>query len=223
MDHLSSFYESFDSIDLDDISETTPMHSSEYNLLMEGLLIHYLKYKISLVQLEDLAKLLNMVPNNSVKLPTTKYLLAKEFFSLCSLECNRYVKCTNCKEQNKTNVFTNDPCVCGVTTKLSENNHFIVFRIEQQLKKIVCDNYDMIISYLNEEHSNDCITDLKNGIFDELKKKYRHFFSITINTDGVSLQKSNTLSLWPIQLICNFLPPEYRYNCNNIIVAGPRG
>lgn len=41
-----------------------------------------------------------------------------------------------------------------------------------------------------------------------------------VNTDGVSLKKSSNKSVWPLQIICNFLPPRIRYlNANIISVA----
>lgn len=219
MDDLSSFFESVDSIDIN-TSETQSAQSNDYNELIERLLKHYLRYKISLVQLEDLAKLLNSVPKTSVRLPTTKYLLTKEFSKLCSLECYRHITCSNCKTQNKKNFFSNDAliCQCGEQSKLSEDNHFITFNIEQQIKNIFCNNFNRIKT--STIFVNDNISDSVNELINEITKKNGQFLSLTINTDGVSLQKSNTFSLWPIQLICNFLPAEIRYDCKNIIVAG---
>lgn len=44
--------------------------------------------------------------------------------------------------------------------------------------------------------------------------------SLALNFDGASRYKSNNLSIWPIQLIQNFLPPSIRYHRKNIIIAG---
>ena len=48
-------------------------------------------------------------------------------------------------------------------------------------------------------------------------KKHGQFFSsrsnisFTLNTDGAQLFSSSTVSLWPIWLVINELPPQVRY------------
>lgn len=44
--------------------------------------------------------------------------------------------------------------------------------------------------------------------------------SLCLNLDGANKFKSNVLSVWPIQLIQNYLIPEIRFLPNHIIVAG---
>lgn len=44
----------------------------------------------------------------------------------------------------------------------------------------------------------------------EFRSKPEHM-SLLLNTDGVSLFKSSTVSLWPIWLAVNELPPHIRY------------
>lgn len=50
-------------------------------------------------------------------------------------------------------------------------------------------------------------------------KDVEHVLSLMVNTDGVSYEKSNSKSVWPLQLICNFLPPQIRFNLRNIILS----
>lgn len=48
-------------------------------------------------------------------------------------------------------------------------------------------------------------------------RKHQHFVSqpgnitLTVNTDGVSIFKSANISLWPVWLAINELPPHVRY------------
>lgn len=44
--------------------------------------------------------------------------------------------------------------------------------------------------------------------------------SITFNIDGAPVFKSSKGSIWPIQFICNKLPPEVRVQPNNVMLAG---
>lgn len=44
-----------------------------------------------------------------------------------------------------------------------------------------------------------------------------NYLSLMINTDGVSIKKSSNASFWPLQIICNFLPPHLRYRIENIL------
>lgn len=45
-------------------------------------------------------------------------------------------------------------------------------------------------------------------------------FSITFNTDEASVLKSSKGLIWPIQLICNELSPEDRFQPNNVMSSG---
>lgn len=105
MDNLSSLFDSFNSCEISSSSIEGKHHSEEYHKVMKELLKYYLRYNISNVQLEDTAKLLNAIPNGSVKIPSTKYLILKEFFENHTFECFKHIKCNKCKTTNKSNFF----------------------------------------------------------------------------------------------------------------------
>ncbi|KAK3910293.1 Acetyl-coenzyme A carboxylase carboxyl transferase subunit alpha [Frankliniella fusca] len=44
--------------------------------------------------------------------------------------------------------------------------------------------------------------------------------TLTWNTDGVQIFKSNTYSLWPVYMVVNELPPEKRFLSENLLIAG---
>lgn len=48
-------------------------------------------------------------------------------------------------------------------------------------------------------------------------KNENNELSLMMNTDGICLKKSGSNSVWPLQIICNFLPPRIRYLNENII------
>ncbi len=47
-----------------------------------------------------------------------------------------------------------------------------------------------------------------------------NILSFCLNLDGANKYNSNELSVWPIQLLPNYLPPNIRFLPNNIIVSG---
>lgn len=108
MDNLSSLFESFNSYSSKELSTSSieiKNRNSGYSDIMKELLKYFLRYNISNIQLEDTAKLLNAIPNGSVKLPTTKYLITKEFFENHTFECFKHVKCVKCKKYIKIFFF----------------------------------------------------------------------------------------------------------------------
>lgn len=75
--------------------------------------------------------------------------------------------------------------------------------IKTQITESICDITDgALIRKLNQKNP----FDLK--------------LTVLVNTDGIQVSKSGKKSLWPIQVICNFLPPAIRFNRTNIILAG---
>lgn len=72
------------------------------------------------------------------------------------------------------------------------------------------------------EHSNSII-DVQSGIqFKKCQNEHPNLLvlSLTASTDGAKIYNSSNDSLWPIQIIQNFLPPKMRYVTENIIVVG---
>ena len=57
-------------------------------------------------------------------------------------------------------------------------------------------------------------------------RRHKEFLSSTnnisfmLNTDGAQLFSSSTISLWPIWLVINELPPQVRFSKKNVILAG---
>lgn len=68
---------------------------------------------------------------------------------------------------------------------------------------------------ISDVHNASHLKSLQNQV-----KPGRNLLSLMLNTDGANKFKSNSTSVWPIQLIQNYLPPKVRYFPKNIIVAG---
>ena len=66
----------------------------------------------------------------------------------------------------------------------------------------------------DKQHQPDCVSDVYDGT--EYKKHVAFLqqpgnVSLLLNTDGVKMFNSSSVSLWPIWLVINELPPSERY------------
>ena len=74
-----------------------------------------------------------------------------------------------------------------------------------------------------KEGREDSIEDIYDG---EEYRKHSDFFkslaniSLICNTDGVSIFNSSNVSIWPIWLAINELPPILRFSRQNVLLAG---
>ena len=102
---------------------------------------------------------------------------------------------------------------------IENGNYFITIdlrlkSIEEQLKNIL-ENEDLKQYISFERNNSDLVSDICDG--EMYKKQQQHSFSLNMNCDGLPIFRS-AVSLWPIQLVLNELPPKHRKN--NIILAG---
>lgn len=191
-----------------------------------SLFEYFIKHNISFEALEDLAALMNRMPGTQIALPTSRYLLFKEMQSKIKFKCSTYRYCAPCKKYSESNFFAKAsmPCeTCSRDIKLDSFGSYIHINMEAQIKKIVLENWATIVEYSQHRAVDDRIEDVRDG--DLLKQILAkngngNILTFTFNTDGVKYEKSNAKSIWPLQLICNFLPPSIRFNLNNIIIAG---
>lgn len=210
-----------------DVSKESNDSSNENGLekMMNTLCQHFVKYKTPYVELAALAKMLNSMVGANFKLPTTKYVLLKEMKRKARLNSSIYVLCNNCKEFTKNEFFSEDKYKCERCSReiRSRNNtSFIYIDLKDQLLHMLMAKYEKIMSFLQQiRRSSDTIDDVYDGdLLQNVFEKNECFLSLTINSDGVSYENSNTKSVWPLQIICNFLPPEIRFHEHNILLVG---
>lgn len=200
--------------------------TNDLTKMINNLIKHFVNHKTSLQELEQMARLLNSMPGASVVLPTTRYLLMKEMQSRCMYDCVTYIFCRKCSVYSKKPFFSPDECPCkrcSSQIKSRDNNLFIYIYVEAQLRSILLQNWKSVNQYLEtvREKNNRKIEDVYDGkVLKKIMKNNDFVLSLTVNTDGVSYEKSNIKSVWHLQLICNFLPPEIRFNLRNIILCG---
>lgn len=171
-----------------------------------------------------MAKIVNMTPNASIEVPTTTYKIKNLVES--NLKFEFYIECTKCKDfsPTKTSKSFTECSSCGQMLKTQGSNHFVYFPIEQQLIKSVNENFNLINPH---QMSNDVNGSIIRDVYDAILHKnvftkYTNvnILSLVVNTDGASVHKSATKSLWAIQCYQNYLPANIRYIPKNMLVVG---
>lgn len=201
---------------------------SHFETALENLKAHFIKNKLTYNCLEGAAKLMNSTPGAIVQLPTTKYLLLKAFTSSDPLIRVYYIYCQKCKKHIKCSPSeTTWTCInlknnseCGQKLDLIARNYFIYIKLEQQLKRILEKYWIEIVNFNQIIQSDECdeIRDTYSGtLMQNVLNKRIDLLSLMINSDGICLTKSGSSSVWPLQIICNFLPPKLRYRNENIL------
>ena len=77
---------------------------------------------------------------------------------------------------------------------------------------------------INQE--TDDLKDITDGAIYQkflLKRKDKRpsdIFTFLLNTDGIKICNKSDLSIWPIYLVINEIPIQYRFCVNNVIIAG---
>lgn len=185
---------------------------------------HCVKNNQSYNSLENMARIINLTPNASVEVPATTHNIKKLVQPDISFEF--HIECTKCKIYSATKIsksFTG--CKqCSQTLKTQNSNHFVYFPMKQQLIKSVNEHFNQINSYqMCNEENDSTISDVHDSVSHKrVLNKYKNvnILSLTVNTDGASVHKSTTKSLWAIQCYQNYLPPNVRYIAKNILVIG---
>lgn len=182
----------------------------------------FIRHKWTLKALEDASALLNSMPNTTIQLPTTKYRLLKELINLVHINIIQYFHCVSCDQYTKCDYTdSKKPKICVVCNQRFKKEDFLIhFGVKEQIKVIIDKNFQNILQYCSSIEDSGDITDTYNANFIKtIRRRNANVFSVILNTDGVATVRSNTSSLWPILLICNFLPPRLRFKDENIIVA----
>lgn len=205
-------------------------HHCDRNSLIDNIIRIYLKHPTSLECLTDWVKLLNTRLEDCEKLPPGKVQLIKLFRrSRDSAEIFFFVKCHKCHKTTKvkSDEKTELRCAsCDQELKTTETNFFAILPIEKQIMKTVENNWNSISSFETIGNSEkQSISDAHDGeilkrILNDYKDSDINILSLCLNVDGANKFKSNAFSVWPIQLLQNFLPPYMRFLPENIILNG---
>lgn len=205
------------------ISDDVNCSPNERDQLIEKLMKLYLRHNLTKIAVEDIAKLMNEIPGATVKMPDTKYTIFQEFIRKSQLKVYEYRFCSKCQQMSKHDFLTKNAICYSCTTNLKKTKiSFLNLSVASQLEQIVSSQFNEINEYRKKcnERTDTNIFDVHAGIHLKRLAEKDHFYTLTLNTDGVEIHQSSKSSLWPILLICNFLPPNIRFREKNIIVAG---
>lgn len=185
-----------------------------------------IKYKHSISSLEETIKIVNEAPGTKFQLPATIYNIRKkiepvfehEFHYECGI-CGEYTAFSGTRPRES--VIDCDNCNNKIEKK--SDNFFVYIPLQQQLQESIQNNWTSILTYSDLKSDDNYICDVQDGsIWENLNEKYPNSFnlSLSLNTDGVQVFKSTKKSLWPLQIIQNYLHPRLRYIPTNIILVG---
>ncbi|XP_037048620.1 uncharacterized protein LOC119083069 [Bradysia coprophila] len=200
--------------------------------LLEDIIRIYLKHHTSLECLTDWVKLLNTRLDDYEKLPPGKVQLMELFWrnhpNLANVTF--FVKCDKCNKSTKVQADQKQGLKCHHCHKLlktNETNFFVILSVKEQIVKSIEDNWTEICEYDQSCDTEDskCYRDARDGsILKEILQQYEssdiNVLSLCLNVDGANKFRSNSFSVWPIQLMQNFLPPHCRFLPKNIILSG---
>lgn len=210
-------------------NEPAENYDRDRTLFIEKIMSTYLRHNLSFPGLEDVMELLNDNRETCDKFPTCKKSILEMFHDKRDLfDVFKFVKCGKCQKITKidSHVHKSNCVRCNAAIKTTETNFFIGIPIEQQIKKSVRENWSYISKFdTSGDDNSQSYSDAHDGkILKDLLKQYAesdvNILSLCLNLDGANKYKSSVLSVWPIQLVQNYLPPSIRFLPHNIIVAG---
>lgn len=185
---------------------------------------HHLKFNQSFKAMENMANIVNSTPQAAITVPNTTYKLKKKVDPNFDVVYN--IKCPKCDDFTESNSNETQCVSCPQKLKTSICSYFISLPIEPQLKKIIDDNFEEIVSYhsnMKLATDNNTVRDIHDGEqYQKVSKLYPKsiVLSLVVNTDGARVfNSSNKKSLWPIQIYQNYLRPSKRYIAGNVLVA----
>lgn len=208
---------------------SNPNFNDERATLTEKVLRLYLKHNITLECLTDWVQLLNTRLEDYEKLPPGKVQLQNLFREHCdAVDVLLFVKCDKCSKCTKvqSNKKNGSKCShCETLLKTKETNFFVIVPVEEQIIRSVQNNWKAICQFDTSGRNDKSYRDAHDGailrkVLDAYKNNKIDILSLSLNVDGANKFKSNALSVWPIQLVQNFLPPYMRFLPQNIIMNG---
>jgi hypothetical protein len=195
-------------------SDTSENQLNEYsNIIMETLQL-YLRHNLTLRAIVDILVLLQKVPGNRFRFPSTVYSIMK--FIPRTIQTVNYIYCNPCKLYVETTAIKTPCCQCNNEVKILETNYFQYFDLRSQIEQQIHKYWHIIEVFVNR-NKDGRIHDTADGNLSVTNSE--SLFSLTLNTDGACAFKSKTLSLWPILLTQNYLPPCLRFKRENVILV----
>lgn len=196
--------------------------------LIRNLMEFWLHYKMPFTAFDELLQILRNVP--SLALDTALQRRFSDYVKSAAQEIDVqfFIECGHCggyQSHLLTEGSLSQSCCQECNAALRGKSYFIYLGLEKQLKGYLEKYSKEILEYRQEiirkyESDSNTIADVWSGemlrnIVEQ--RNNRMILSLAINTDGASIAKANQMSIWPIQVCMNFLPPSMRYKNENIL------
>lgn len=191
-----------------------------FEMAMIAILTLVLSQKLSKTCVGLLLQLLKLLLPKDNILVQSSHL----FYSYFDKYLSNYVRHYYCGDCSESMQAGDAVCPrCGGSTV----NFFLQFSISEQLQFLLSQPgfYEKLDYPQNRKKKNENnYEDLYDGkIYKEAQEKYFRFgkwISFLWNTDGFSIFRSSTFSVWPFYLSINELPPYLRLKKENMLLAG---
>ncbi|KAL7304705.1 hypothetical protein TKK_0002946 [Trichogramma kaykai] len=196
-----------------------PITASKIEILLSILKI-WSKYNLPNEALEAMCRMINSFVDSKI-LPASRYKIDKllssedgmEFHAVCAI-CKSYIR----KFQRNEKTVICPSCNKSVNVRGNGCNFFVTFDVQTPIRRLIEDHGEYFYNTIhprneNFEYQN---ADIYHGF---LYKKFvnslpyeeqNSYATCTFNSDGSSVFKSSTFSLWLIQISVNEIPPEIR-------------
>lgn len=167
---------------------------------------------------------------------------AFENLAMLETKCTCFHYCSNCSAMfpEDLNIYVCSTPRCGTlrykgqqtAANRQPKSYFVMANIESQLKQLLerktvwQDVQNVKNKILAANNLVDSIQDITDGECYRLLCNDGQFLhsmtsiSALFNTDGVPLYSSSNVSIWPLFLAINELPPSYRFARENLLLAG---
>ncbi|XP_021701385.1 uncharacterized protein LOC110676718 [Aedes aegypti] len=177
----------------------------------------YIKYKLPQQGVEHLLRMFNVISMGNI-FPESFESFRNMFRN--DYEMERIYFCQNCQYG-----YTGTPSAetrCPVTNcNAKEKDFFIAFSLEQQIRETVLKYSEQINNYEKNIIEND-ICDINRGTLAQatISREDGQFITLSANEDSAAPYKSTTKKpLYPLFLTVNNLPPQLRFDKNNLMLA----
>ncbi|KAJ8319715.1 hypothetical protein KUTeg_002736 [Tegillarca granosa] len=138
-----------------------------------------------------------------------------------------HLYCENCKMlYDDDNEDCKTPGCTGSKTKINSKNYFMTGNLNIQLTEIL--ERDGVWESITEQRMSvpEHISDVRGG--EEYKKMLKpggflhsnSNITLSLFIDGIPLFKSSSVSLWPVYVLINEIPPKSRFQRKNMILWG---
>lgn len=202
--------------------------SEDVNTILKGIVDFGLLHKLPLTGFERMLEFVKTIPRMDLDLISC---LPKSFREITAKavenqDITYHFRCKKCNNTVQKGAGTSKAiCVCGEIVP-SGSDFFVYIGVEKQIIRSLQVHSTEVMTFrqnlMDNSEDDGWYSDVWDGqILRNIKADESSILlSLLLNTDGASPNKCNSKSIWPIQLIQNYLPPSIRFKIENIIVCG---